>query len=62
MSVGETLRAARRGARLTQAELGKLLGRNQSAISAWERDCWLPERSSWADLRRILKVRIGVLL
>lgn len=41
-SIGRTIRALRKNKKLTQAELGKVLGYSARTVSDWENDCTEP--------------------
>jgi transcriptional regulator with XRE-family HTH domain len=52
-AVGDELRAARRGAGLTQTEAAGALGLAQTSVSAMERGVYLPDAATW---RRLVEV------
>jgi len=52
MVSGDLLREARKRAGLTQAELGRRVGRPQSVISRWERDEVAPSLETLRELIR----------
>lgn len=52
MSIGSNLIAARKAKGFTQEQLAERLGVSFQAVSAWERDAYLPEAES---LRRLLQ-------
>lgn len=43
MSIGKRIEAARRARRLTQTQLGEIVGRSKGAISQWEHDLGQPD-------------------
>jgi transcriptional regulator with XRE-family HTH domain len=49
-AVGAQLRAARRGAGLTQTEAARALGLAQTSVSALERGVYLPDEATWSGL------------
>lgn len=61
-TIGAALRKARLAGDLTQTQLAELVGRDQSAVSAWEADRCLPSPDCWPALLRILRVHVGDLL
>lgn len=50
MSLGRAIRAARQAKRLSQEELGEVVGKGQTTISSWERDRTSPDRSDAVKL------------
>ncbi|HZD71233.1 MAG TPA: helix-turn-helix transcriptional regulator [Actinomycetes bacterium] len=54
-SLSEVIRAARRQAGLSQAELGELLGVRQSSVSQWERGSTMPSTIHLLTLAATLK-------
>lgn len=61
MSFGKTLAAARKKAKLTQAELGEAVGVTSQAVSQWEREETAPELEKIPALARRLNVPEGAL-
>lgn len=53
-NMGERIRAGRKSMQLTQAALGKLIGVDQSAVTAWEKGKNTPRHPSLVDLARVL--------
>lgn len=50
MSIGSNLIAARKAKGFTQEQLAERLGVSFQAVSAWERDAYLPEAGKLAAL------------
>lgn len=53
------LRALREKAGLTQRQLGKMMGKGQSAVAAWEAGVRMPRADRLPELARILGCKIG---
>jgi transcriptional regulator with XRE-family HTH domain len=58
MSSGDLLRAARLRAGLTQDELGRAVGRSQSAIARWESDRVQPSLETLRELVRACRLEL----
>lgn len=52
--IGQRIKEARKALQLSQTELGRLVGTDQSAVSLWENERTLPERDKIPDLARVL--------
>jgi SOS-response transcriptional repressor LexA len=50
MSLGRAIRAAREAKRISQHELGEIVGKGQTTISSWERDRTSPDRADAVKL------------
>ena len=59
---GRHIRRLRIRAKLTQAQLGALCGRDQASVSDWERGRVLPSHDRWALIAKALKCRVSTLL
>ncbi len=60
MDIGRTLRAARRRAGLTQAELARRAGTSQAAVSAYESSAKQPSVATLDRLLALAGARLGV--
>ena len=64
MSIGENIRKLRKnmkdGTKLTQEQLAEKLGVSFQAVSAWERDEYLPETENVLNLMKALDVSADV--
>lgn len=60
--IGYKIKELRKKKRLTQAELGKIIGVSQTAITAWENDKTLPSREYLAKMARYFNVTSDYLL
>ena len=56
MSIGSNLIAARKAKGFTQEQLAERLGVSFQAVSAWERDAYLPEAGKLAALASALNI------
>lgn len=56
MSIGSNLIAARKAKGFTQEQLAERLGVSFQAVSAWERDAYLPETGKLAALASALNI------
>lgn len=59
MTFGEKLRAARRGAGLTQKELAQRIGAKHNSVSNWEKDQNRPDADMISRLCHALPMRSG---
>lgn len=62
MNVGENIKAARKAAGVTQAELAERLGVYQKDISRWEKGEIQPNLGTFADICRALAVSADMML
>ena len=62
MTLGETIRSARKKAGLTQAELGEMLGVSGSMIGQWENNLRKPKHETLKKVALALGVSISNLL
>ena len=62
MSIGSNLIAARKAKGFTQEQLAERLGVSFQAVSAWERDAYLPEAGKLAALASALNISADLLL
>ncbi len=62
MSIGSNIAAARKAKHLTQDQLAEKLDVSFQAVSAWERDEYLPETKKLTALAAILSLPFGALL
>lgn len=62
MSLGKRIRKARKRLGMTQAELGKVFGITEQAVSQWEREKERPDPEKYPKLRKALKVPYSWLL
>ena len=62
MSIGSNLTAARKAKGFTQEQLAERLGVSFQAVSAWERDAYLPEAGKLAALASALNISADLLL
>jgi transcriptional regulator with XRE-family HTH domain len=62
MSIGESIRLARKVARLTQAELAAKIGVSTSIIWHWEKDKRSPKVDALIKLSRVLNIPVADLL
>lgn len=60
--IGYKIKELRKKKKLTQAELGKIIGVSQTAITAWENDRTLPSREYLAKMARYFNVTSDYLL
>jgi transcriptional regulator with XRE-family HTH domain len=58
-AVGDELRAARRGAELTQTEAARALELAQTSVSAMERGVYLPDETTWRRLVELYAIPPG---
>lgn len=59
MTVGEQIRALRRKAGWTQAELGRRIGVGQSKVSEWEIDRVMPGAATFLRIKDVCQVATG---
>ncbi len=62
MNVGENIKAARKAAGVTQAELAERLGVYQKDISRWEKGEIQPSLSAFAEICRALNASADAML
>ena len=62
MSIGSNLIAARKAKGFTQEQLAERLGVSFQAVTAWERDAYLPEAGKLAALASALNISADLLL
>ncbi len=62
IQIGDFIRDLRRGADMTQAELGETLGVSAQSVSNWERGESLPDVSLLPDLARALHCSVDAIL
>lgn len=62
MSIGENIKAARKAAGVTQAELAEKLGVYQKDISRWEKGEIQPSLNAFAEICRALDTSADTLL
>lgn len=61
-TIGESIKYARKNAKLTQAELGKLIGTSHAAISFWENGVNIPNVLDCLKMAKALGITIDELV
>jgi transcriptional regulator with XRE-family HTH domain len=62
LEMGERIKAAREAEGLTQAQIGRELEVTRTAVGAWEKGQYMPERKHWSKLADILKITLAYLV